>query len=146
MKAIINDNDSDEILKLLEIVLGLAVECDKNRECVENIMKLDPSSQKDMMMMIQSSTEKYKSGGSQSTENNLEEDPEFFNELDQRADDVDKLRDENKQLQEDYEVLKKKFDHLASEIVHLNSKCSAFPANDEFPVFFFLSFFLNRMD
>lgn len=45
--------ESDELHKLLQLVLGAAVECENKVTYIQNIMKLEPASQRSLMVLIE---------------------------------------------------------------------------------------------
>ena len=51
--SIAKEGNTSEILKLVELVLGAAVECENKKEYIENIMLLDETSQRDLMVIIE---------------------------------------------------------------------------------------------
>jgi hypothetical protein len=47
-----NESNS-EMIKLIELILGAAIECENKKEYIENIMLLDESSQRILMVFIE---------------------------------------------------------------------------------------------
>jgi hypothetical protein len=42
-----------ELSKLVQLILGVVVECERKVEYIPNIMKLDPASQRELMVLIE---------------------------------------------------------------------------------------------
>lgn len=51
--AIARDQDAQEIVKLVELVLGVMVESEHKNEYIGNIMKLDESTQRELMVILE---------------------------------------------------------------------------------------------
>jgi len=47
------NEDSTEMITLIELILGAAIECENKKEYIENIMLLDESSQRILMVFIE---------------------------------------------------------------------------------------------
>jgi hypothetical protein len=47
------NEDNTEMIKLIELILGAAIECENKKEYIENIMLLDESSQRILMVFIE---------------------------------------------------------------------------------------------
>ncbi|KYR02254.1 hook family protein [Tieghemostelium lacteum] len=50
---ITTNNSSEEITKLIELILGILLECEHNNEYITNIMELDEESQNDLMVVLE---------------------------------------------------------------------------------------------
>ena len=53
MKRIASENDTEEIEKLVQLVLGCVVQCENNQEYIQRITSLSESSQSELMVRIQ---------------------------------------------------------------------------------------------
>jgi hypothetical protein len=49
----VKENNVNEIQKLVQYILGAAVECENKVVYIQNIMTLDPQSQKQLMVLIE---------------------------------------------------------------------------------------------
>lgn len=99
---IVKENNLKEIQKLVQFILGVAVECENKTEYIKNIMKMDAFSQKQLMLLIEEIINKhaYQKSISYSPKQKItsdtysndnikifsDEDDEFFKELNNQED------------------------------------------------------------
>jgi len=110
-----NESNS-EMIKLIELILGAAIECENKKEYIENIMLLDESSQRILMVFIERLLREHQTKPAHSPRHHS-----------QSYDDVSELqmhslRLEKEELQEQYDELQVEHSSLASENANLRSE------------------------
>eukprot|EP01119_Soliformovum_irregulare_P000273 TRINITY_DN10201_c0_g1_i3.p1 TRINITY_DN10201_c0_g1~~TRINITY_DN10201_c0_g1_i3.p1 ORF type:complete len:573 (-),score=171.20 TRINITY_DN10201_c0_g1_i3:355-1929(-) len=111
--AIAREGNVQEIQKLVQLILGAAVECDEKIKWIGNIMKMEPASQRQLMVLIEQILNNHQKEKSLSMDRsdvrNHAEDDDFFRELDEKAtfaqQNEEHLKQQFKQLQSDYDSL-----------------------------------------
>jgi len=52
-ELLVKNEDSAEMINLIELILGAAIECENKKEYIQNIMLLDETSQRILMLFIE---------------------------------------------------------------------------------------------
>eukprot|EP01104_Vermistella_antarctica_P013434 TRINITY_DN4054_c0_g1_i2.p1 TRINITY_DN4054_c0_g1~~TRINITY_DN4054_c0_g1_i2.p1 ORF type:complete len:734 (-),score=213.97 TRINITY_DN4054_c0_g1_i2:403-2538(-) len=106
--AIAKNHSIDEVAKLVDLVLGAAVECDEKEKYITNIMTLGPKEQRDLMQSIQSIMTYHRSQLSQAPSDPFDDAPSTSDSKGQAAGSLgdSAVRDELSRVQEELRVIR----------------------------------------
>ncbi|KAL6069590.1 Protein Hook 3 [Balamuthia mandrillaris] len=119
VNLLVKEKDVQEIILLVEFILGAAVECENKQEIIQNIMLLDKTSQKCLMVIIERLLQRhqsytYGSGGmSRSPGLSLEEQEDLR---------VQRLKLEKAELQKLYDELQNDHNTIISDNANLRTE------------------------
>jgi len=131
VNAITKAGDLAQISRLVQLILGVAVECENKVLYIQEIMKMDPSSQKELMVLINGILTKHQQQKSlhsievsprhhqDSNDNTVGVDEDFLKELDEEADHFQEFQSELAKWKEKYEKLKQEHNSVVSENANL---------------------------
>jgi len=130
--AIVRDRDEEELIKMLQLILGTAIECENKVQYIESIMQLDSASQRVLMDVIQDvmATHQKQRGNSTSHDRSLDTSTTSHNAGPSSAD-YDKLEQDYSALAAENAQLLTEKEHLVLVITQLEdslNKKSATPA------------------
>ncbi|ELR13582.1 uncharacterized protein ACA1_084260, partial [Acanthamoeba castellanii str. Neff] len=104
------------MIKLIELILGAAIECENKKEYIENIMLLDESSQRILMVFIERLLREHQMKPAHSPRHHSQS-YDDANEIQ-----IQSLRLEKEELQEQFDELQVEHSSLASENANLRSE------------------------
>lgn len=131
VNAIAKAGDLGQISRLVQLILGVAVECENKVLYIQEIMKLDPSSQKELMVLINGILTKHQQQKSlhsieisprrhsDANDNTVGVDEDFLKELDEEADHFQEFQSELSKWKEKYDKLKQEHNNVVSENANL---------------------------
>ncbi|KAG0249565.1 hypothetical protein BG011_009131 [Mortierella polycephala] len=119
LNAIAKDGDSLEVLKLCELVIAVAVQCERNQFYIQKIQSLTQTSQHALMLSLEQIIEALNSGSSRDSDM---EEISMDQELAQMQQERDDLERGNQNLKSDLMHMKRKYDDLLTEKEELKQR------------------------
>ncbi|KAF9177237.1 hypothetical protein BGZ51_006936 [Haplosporangium sp. Z 767] len=119
LNAIAKDGDSLEVLKLCELVIAVAVQCERNQFYIQKIQSLTQTSQHALMLSLEQIIEALNSGSSRDSDM---EEISMDQELAQMQQERDELERGNQSLKSDLMAMKRKYDDLLTEKEELKQR------------------------
>ncbi|KAJ1675411.1 hypothetical protein EV182_001319, partial [Spiromyces aspiralis] len=117
LNAIAKESDHMELLKLCNLVLTLAVQCEKNEKYIGMIMQLDESDQRALMVAIEGMMQHLGNTGESNIESiNVDEDEDPMMRL---QSDLMQLLAEKEEMEKAQLELKDEYDHLTKQYDNL---------------------------
>lgn len=122
--AIARDQDTQEIVKLVELVLGVMVESELKNEYIGNIMILDETTQRELMVILEGIINRHQIEMSSdhslhdSSSTNIVEDARFTelqNQYDQLTRELFEEKESHSDLKQDYEIVAEQVKTLKEE-------------------------------
>ncbi|KAF9965329.1 hypothetical protein BGZ70_005042 [Mortierella alpina] len=119
LNAIAKDGDALEVLKLCELIIAVAVQCERNQEYIQKIQSLQPSSQHALMLSLEQIIEALNSGSSRDSDM---EEISVDQELAQLHQERDELERGNQNLKTEFTTMSRKYDELMNEREELKQR------------------------
>jgi len=120
IELLVKNEDSAEMINLIELILGAAIECENKKEYIQNIMLLDETSQRILMLFIERLLREHQSrppASPQTHHHAAVDDDDGENQLKLHS-----LLAEKEELQQRYEEIQIEHSSLSSENINLRSE------------------------